>query len=136
METFNNIIIYIFSPAPGRVFGYYYYITALIIILLVVAAGIKTYAKKNKDNKAFRKLFKSYPSKLILIAAILAIYLPARYYHIPFFSMRFLFYATIVVTMLLFVKIGVTWFKKYPAEKKKRDERATRNKYIIKKKKR
>ena len=135
MDTFNNIIIYIFGPMPGPTFNYYYFVLGLVIVLLILSIGIIFYIKKNKDNKAFKKLFRGYPSKILLLTTVLAIYLPARYYRVPFFSMRALLYIVIAVIIYLLVKIVLTFIKEYPVEKKKRDERTEKNKYLLKKKK-
>ena len=136
MDTFNEIVIYLFHPTPGRAFGYYYFITALILLLTGLGIFLRIYIKKNREDKTFKKLFRKYPMKLWTLALVLALYLLVRYYYVPFFSMRVLFYTVLGITLYLFYQIINTYLKTYPAEKKRRDERTVQNRYKIKKKKR
>ena len=102
MDTINNIILYFFNPIPGASFQYYIPLYVLTAILIIVAAGIIVYSKRNKDNKAFKKLFKTYPSKFGIIAGLFIVYLSLRYYSVAFFSMRFLLYLLVGITIYLF----------------------------------
>lgn len=132
---FNDFLIYLFTPTPGRAFQYYNFIIILVVMMLVLGIGLRLYIKKNREDKPFRKLFKKYPSKLWTLAVLFALYLAVRYYYIPFFSMRFLMYLLLGATVYLGYQMINTYLNTYPAEKKLREKRGEENRYIIKKKK-
>lgn len=136
MQMLNDFILYLFSPSPGRAFQYYYFIGAIIAILTVLGIVLRVYIKKNRDDKTFRKLFKKYPSKLWTLAVIFALYLFVRYSYVPFFSMRFLLYILLGVTVYLGYQIINTYLKVYPEVKKLREKQHQKNRYKINKKKR
>lgn len=135
METFNQIILYFFSPLPGREFIYYIPLIILVVALLAGSLYISWFSRKNKNNKAFKKTFKSYPGKLQLMGFLLALYVLFRYYYVPVFSMRFLLYILIAVTAYLLYVMVKAYRKKYPQEKDRRTSRAAMNEYMPKKKK-
>lgn len=136
MQTLNNFILYLFNPSPGRSFEYYYFIGAIIAILIILGITLYIYIKKNRDDKTFRKLFKKYPSKLWTLAVLLALYLFIRYNYVPFFSMRFLLYILLAVTVYRGYQITNTYLKIYPEAKKDREKRHNQNRYKINKRKR
>lgn len=136
MDLFNQIIIYFFAPSPGRLFQYYIIIGVLIAILIILSVLIFLNSKKHKDDKAFRKLFRNFPTKFIIIASLLGLYLLFRYNYVAFFSMRFLLYILVGSAIYVIYLCTYTYIKKYPAEKKFREERMEQNKYIPRKKKR
>lgn len=135
MNFINQVILYFFTPNPGRTFGYYILVEAIIIILLGLALAVFLYSRKHKDDKAFKKLFRNFPTKFIIIAVLLGLYLLCRYYLVAFFSMRFMLYILIGATIYVVYSATYTYFKKYPIEKKQREERIEHNKYIPRKKK-
>ncbi len=135
MNTFNQIILYFFSPNPGRAFEYYYAIGALILVFFLLTFGIYFYATKHKEDKAFKKLFRNYPTKFVILAVLLAMYLFIRYNNVPFFSMRFMMYILLISSAYVIYAVIMTFYKKYPEEKNRREKRLEQNKYIPKKKK-
>lgn len=135
MQTINNIILYFFNPVPGTHFNYYPVIIGIIVILVALSIFIPIHIKRNKDDKAFKKLFRVYPSKLQLVGIIFTLYVLSRLYSVPFFSMRFMLYILLGVTAFLIYHMVKTYLNKYPEEKKRRNERDERNKYLVKKKK-
>lgn len=134
METFNQIVLYFFSPLPGREFLYYIPITILILGLFILSLYLSVYSRKHKDNKAFKKTFRSYPGKLQLMAVLLGIYGLLRYYYVPLFSMRFLLYVLVAITIYVLYSLIQAYRKKYPMEKDRRITRASMNEYLPKKK--
>ena len=135
MDIVNQTILYFFSPNPGREFQYYILLGILIAIFIALTVLIYLYAKKHKDDKAFKKLFRNYPTKFIILAVLLGLYMLLRYNGVPFFSMRFLLYILIGSCIFVVAMAVKTYLKKYPEEKKRRDDRMALNKYIPKKKK-
>lgn len=136
MQKFNDLVLYFFHPSPGRSFEYYYFIGALIAILVVLAIVLHIYIKKmNREDKTFRKLFKRYPSRLWTLAVLFTLYLLIRYNFVPFFSMRFLLYILLGVTVYLGYQMINTYLKIYPEAKKLREKQHEQNRYRIKKKK-
>lgn len=135
METFNQIVLYFFSPNPGRQFEYQYLVLAVIVFFILLTLGVYYYALKNKEDKAFKKLFRNFPTKFIIMAVLLAGYLFIRYYGVPFFSMRFMLYVLLASSIYIIYSAVETFRKKYPEEKGRREKRLEMNKYIPRKKK-
>lgn len=135
MDTINKIILYFFSPNPGRNFEYYWALGAIILLFIILTGLIYYYALKNKDDKAFKKLFRNYPTKFIILAVLFGVYMVVRYNYVPFFSMRILMYILLISGGYVLYNVYLTYFKKYPEEKKRREKRLEMNKYIPKKKK-
>lgn len=135
MSTFNKIVIFFFSPTPSGVFNYYYPIGALIILFIAVTLAIYFYSIKNKKDKAFKKQFRNYPTKFIILAVLLTSYLFLRYYSVPFFSMRFMLTILLISSGIVIYTAIITLYKKYPEEKSLRIKREEQNKYISKKRK-
>lgn len=135
MQFFNDLLIYLFHPNPGKAFQYYYFVGTLVVLLAALGIFIHVYIKKSREDKSFRKLFRRYPSKLWTLAISLGLYLLIRYNQVPFFSMRFLFYVLLALTIYLLYLMINTYLKSYPAEKKRREERTDQNRYMMKQKK-
>lgn len=136
METLNQIVLYFFSPNPGRVFNYYILIGALITLFILLTVLVYLYVRKNKEDKAFKKLFRNYPTKFLILAGLLGIYLILRYNYVPFFSMRILLYVLLGSSVYVIYAAIHTYLKKYPEEKERREKRMELNKYIPRKKRR
>lgn len=136
METFNSIVGYIFSPFPGRSFGYYILVIVIVIALFLLDLFIRIYIRKNKDDKIFRKLFRGFPSKIELLALSLAGYLIARYFNVAFLSMRMFLYLLLALVVFLIYLLASTYLKDYPEAKKRREDQISKNKYLPRKKKR
>ncbi len=135
METFNQIVLYFFAPNPGSAFEYYYAVIALIVVFILLTFGVYYFAVKNKEDKAFKKLFRNYPTKFIILAVLLALYLFIRMNNVPFFSMRFMLYILLASSAYVIYSSVMTFTKKYPDEKTRREKRLEINKYIPRKKK-
>lgn len=133
MSTLSSLLSYIFSPIPGKAFGFYYPLIVLIILLVAFAGFLFITVKKSKEDKTFKRLFRNYPAKLITVAACLGIYLLARYTAVPFLSMRVLLYVALIVLGILAYQIINLYLNKYPQEKKKHADLMEKNKYIPKK---
>lgn len=118
MQTLNNFILYFFLPVPGRTFQYYTFVGVLIAILAVLGIILAIYIKKNREDKAFRKLFKKFPRKLWTMAILLGLYLVVRYNYVPMLSMRLFFYILLGLTVYLFYQIINAYLKAYPELKK------------------
>lgn len=136
MQMLNDFILYLFSPSPGRAFQYYYFIGSLIAILTILGVILHVYIKKIRDDKTFRKLFKKYPSKLWTLAVLFTLYLLIRYNYVPFFSMRFLLYILLGISVYLGYQMINTYLKVYPEAKKLREKQHEKNRYKINKRKR
>jgi len=130
METFNSIILYFFSPLPGSNFLYYVPIGILIVLLLSGSIFLSVKTKKGKEDKAFRKTFRSFPGKLQLLSFLLALYLLFRYYYVPFFSMRFLLLVLLFSTAFVLYLLLKAYRQVYPVEKEKRMVRNEKNTYL------
>lgn len=135
MNTFNNIVLYFFNPAPGRDFLYYIPLAIIVALLAGLGIAIILRIKKNKQDKSFKKLFREFPTKLFLLAGLLAGYLFFRYYYVPFFSMRLFLCLILALSAYVIFKIVRTYQIAYPAEKTHRSHRLELNKWIPKKKK-
>lgn len=136
MSLINDFVAYVFTPFPGRNFSYFAVIVGLIVILIAISVLIRLYGRKNKDDKAFKKVIRPYKSKLDLLSACLIVYLLCRYYGLPLLSMRFLLYILLAVTIITIYFLIKKYTKDYPQLKKHRAEQLEKNKYIPRKKKR
>ena len=136
METFNQIVGYFFGPYPGRAFAYYPLLIAVIVGLLAFSLYLRLRIRKDKEDKTFRRLFRSYPVKIEISASAMTVYLLLRYYNVGFFSMRLMIYLISATTLILGYYIVITYIKKYPAAKKLRQNQMEKNKYLPRKKKR
>ncbi len=134
MQSFYNFITYIFSPVPPREFHYYIPLAVLAAILVAVSVYIYFHIKKNKEDKTFKRLFRSYPLKFETVAAVIAICLLSRYYGVVFLSTRILLFITLVVAAYLIYKMVRTYLKDYPAVKKHYHEQMEKNKYLPRRK--
>jgi amino acid transporter len=130
MDTFYKLLSYVFNPAPGRSFGYYIVFGIIAGLCLALAIFLKIYIKKNKEDKAFRRIFKRFPTRLTYLSVILAAYLFFRYYAVPFLSMRFLLYVILASIIYLFYLLINSYLNKYPLEKKNHEELIAKNKYL------
>ncbi len=135
MRTLSNIFGYFFSPNPGKQFIYYYPLIALALALTIFSIYLMMLLKNKKDDKTFKRLFRSYPRKLQIIAFTILLYLGCRYTQIYFLSSRF-------ILAIILIIIGVTayfmvnsYINKYPQEKKKHHEQMEKNRYMPRKKK-
>ena len=135
MEWINSFISYVFTPFPGRNFSYYMTVLLVILILLGLSVYIRIKSKKNKDDKAFKKIIRPYKNKLDTLSGLLIAYLVCRYYSIPFLSMRFLLYVLLGITLVALYFLIKKYRKDYPALKKHRKEQLEKNKYIPRKRK-
>lgn len=130
MQTINDIISYVFHPNPGRSFSYYIVLLALIVFFLGFSIFLKIYIKKNKNDKAFKKLFRNYPGRFQLVTLFLILYLFFRYYAVVFLSMRIFLYIILLSGVMVIYAMGNAYLKKYPMEKKRYEEQNVKNKYL------
>lgn len=135
MQTLTNLITYVFHPNPGRTFSYYIILIILIALMLGFSVFLRIHIKKNKEDKAFKRLFRDFPGKLQLISFFLIIYLFFRYYSAVFLSMRIFLYMILLSTACVIYMMVNAYLKKYPLEKKRHEEQISRNKYLPGKKK-
>ena len=108
---------YLFSPVPGSMFNYSSTVLFYAIALIVIAITVKALIVIKKNNKALRKVYRSMPGHFIWIGITLIILNASRTSAIPYLSMRFLLYITLLISFYL---IGINvyrLFTKYPEMK-------------------
>jgi amino acid transporter len=135
METIYKALTYIFQPLPVASFKYYIPLTILCAVLLTGAVYLKILVRRKKDDKTFRRAFRGFPSKLITVAIILAIYLASRYYNIAFISARIILIITLGVICYFLYRMIRVYFRDYPLQKRQHKQQMEKNKYIPGKKK-
>lgn len=113
-----DLFSYVFSPIPGISFNYDTYLYIFAAILIIIGIVFMVLLKKKKDNRAFKKTFISAPSQFIWIGFILLIVVSSRTNGIPYLSMRFLLFVTIVLSVYYIVKSIIGFVKIYPKNKK------------------
>ncbi|HBB02252.1 MAG: hypothetical protein US89_C0002G0094 [Candidatus Peregrinibacteria bacterium GW2011_GWF2_38_29] len=128
----NDILKYLFSPAPGVKFSFYTIFLVLFLILLTGALISRFLIKKHK-NPAFKKNFGTVPLNLLYFAAIIGFLVFSRYENIAFFSMRFMLYFTLLIFVYWTGKQVYTFFKKYKKESKEIAAKMNIPKYTTKK---
>ncbi|HLG25487.1 MAG TPA: hypothetical protein VI588_01680 [Candidatus Gracilibacteria bacterium] len=134
METINQIFIYFFQPNPSRLFQYAIPLWILTAMLIAAAVFIIVRIRASKNDKSFKKTFRSYPTRLITAAVLLALYLLSRGSAVPFFSMRLMLFVVLGITGYLIYRLMKAYTREYPEEKKLRHDREELNKYIPRKK--
>ncbi len=130
---------YLFSPIPGSAFGYATTVNIYAGALIALAIAVKVLITIKKDNKALRKVYRSMPGHFIWIGITLIILNASRTSGIPYLSMRFLIYVTLLISLYLIAINIYRFFTKYPEMKnvtrpkpKKEDKKST---YSTKKRK-
>lgn len=134
-----HFVSYLFSPIPGSAFNYALTLNLYAAFLIALAIAVKVLITIKKDDKALKKVYKRMPGHLIWIGITIIILNASRTSGIPYLSMRFLIYITVLIS---FYVIGLNiyrFFTKYPEMKtvtkpkpKKEDKKPT---YSTKKRK-
>lgn len=114
MEIFS----YLFSPIPGSTFNYYTYLLIFGIALIIIGILFLVTIKIKKENKAFKKTYKTTPSKFIWIGIIVIILTASRTNGIPYLSMRLLLFIAVGLAVYYIFMVIINYFKKYPEYKK------------------
>ena len=134
MNILFNFLQYFFEITPSTPFKYQVVTIIIAVLILGASIALRIYLKKTKEDKTFRKLFRSLPAKLQSIAICFGIYVVARYGNIPFLSMRVLNYLLIVLTFYVIIQNLRLYMKEYPEIQKRRLEQSKLNKYLPRKK--
>jgi uncharacterized membrane protein SirB2 len=135
MSTFKTLLLYFFEPLPSGPFKYLIIISVIAAIFLIGSIGLRFIIRKKKEDKIFKKMFRSLPGKLLIIAIFLGIYLFSRYARIPFLSMRVLEYLILAIAAYLIIQNIRKYLLDYPKAKEKHLEKIESNKYLPRKKK-
>ena len=113
-----EIVSYIFSPVPGAAFNYSTHLFVYSILLVTAAIVIKIFIRVKKENKAFRKTWRTAPGQLLWTGLIITILTASRTSGIPYLSMRFLLLIALGLSFYyIFINI-YKYFTKYPEMKK------------------
>ncbi len=118
MEYIKSFFSYFFTSNPGTEFSYYIPVVVVAVALILGSILFSQYYKrKKKTDFAFKRLFKSLSSRMLLFGVLFLVLIAFRYENIPYFSMRVLLY----LTALLFLYFVYRYIKvlavKYPKEK-------------------
>lgn len=133
MSFLLNILKYFFEPLPVGPFKFIYVFIGLIVAAIIASIALKIYLKKQKEDKIFKKLFRSVPGKLQLYAFMEAIYVLVRYERMPYLSIRAFNYAIIAYGLYVLITSAQLYIKVYPAEKKHHEHQVNMNKYLPRK---
>jgi len=132
-------ISYLFSPTPGPAFSYATAVMVYAIVLIAIAVLVKILMVIKKDNKALRKVYKNAPGHFIWVGITLIILMASRTSAVPYLSMRFLLYVTLLISLYIIGLNIYRLFTKYPemktVTKPKQSKEEQKNTYSTKKKK-
>lgn len=132
-------ISYLFSPIPGSAFNYATTVMIYAIVLIAIAIILKTLIIVRKDNKALRKVYRNTPGHFIWVSITLIILIASRTSAVPYLSMRFLLYVTLLISFYIIGLNIYRLFTKYPemknVTKPKQKKEEKKNIYSTKKKK-
>jgi hypothetical protein len=117
---------YFFDKHPGGDFNIGYF---LIIFFLIVIFWGKIFALISTDNKYLKKSGRKKFGKFVFLGLLGESFLAARFSAIPFFSMRFFLYATILLIFFFAFKNAIEIIKNY----KKRINSVARERFKKKK---
>lgn len=136
MAIITSFLQYFFDPLPAGPFRYMNIFLIFTGCLLGCSILLRVLLKKRKEDKVFRKYFRSLPGTLQTIAILEGIYILSRYENIPYLSMRFLNYILMATTLYFFVKNLQIYLKDYPNAQKHRAHQLELNAYLPRKKNR
>jgi magnesium-transporting ATPase (P-type) len=132
-------ISYLFSPIPGSAFNYATTVMIYSIVLISIAVILKVLIVIKKDNKALRKVYRNTPGHFIWVGITLIILIASRTSAVPYLSMRFLLYVTLLISFYIIGLNIYRLFTKYPemknVTKPKQKKEEKKNIYSTKKKK-
>lgn len=128
-----EILDYFFRPIPGSPFKFY--IPLLILAILLIGLGIymKKEIKKQKENRAFKKLFNAVPAQCFWIGALLLLNIGARYERFPLVGARFILYIILGFLIYYTIKHIRNYRKKYSKLQEEFKEKPEQKKYTINK---
>lgn len=129
-----NLLEYFFTPLPSVQFPYLKLLIAIAVLLLAASIALRIVIKKMKEDKVFKKTFRSLPGKLQTISVFEFLYIICRYIQLPFLSTRIINYLILGIGAFLIIKNLIIYFKKYPEMKKEYAKQQQLNKYIPRKK--
>ncbi|MBA4336666.1 hypothetical protein C0416_02725 [bacterium] len=132
-------VSYLFSPTPGAAFSYSTTVMIYAIVLIAIAVLVKILMIVKKDNKALRKVYRNTPGHFIWMGITLAILIASRTSAVPYLSMRFLLYVTLLISFYIIGLNIYHFFTKYPEMKNitkpKQSKEEQKTGYSTKKKK-
>lgn len=136
MQPLGDFIRYFFNPFPGPMTNTFLVI-AIVLALLIFGAsiGLRIILKNKKEDKIFRKMFRSLPRKMQTVAILLGLYILARYLNMPYITIRFLMYILLGVEVYLIYKYAKVYLQEYPEMKERHAKQIELNKYLPRKKK-
>ena len=118
MAYLKNIINYLFSRNPGQNFSFYTELIILIALLIISAIVFsQIYKRRKKYDFAFKRSFRKLSGRLTLLAILFIVLTIFRYENIPYFSMRILLYASLLLLLYFIYKTIRTYKVEYPKEK-------------------
>ncbi len=109
---------YLFNLNPGSECKYY--IPLIILAALLIGGSLAfsfLYKQKKKTDFAFKRLFKKVASRFTLFGVILVVLLAVRYENIPYFSMRVLLFALLLLIAYFIFHYVRIYLTVYPKEK-------------------
>ncbi len=134
MALLIKFLQYFFDPGPRSSFKYLIPLVIVVILTLAASIAFRFLLKKIREDKVFKKLFRSLPGKLQTLALLLAIYLGARYENMPFISTRIILFVLIGSEIYLIIKYAQIYLKSYPQMKREHQQQLHLNKYLPRKK--
>ncbi len=113
-----NFIKYLLNPNPGTAFKFYIPLAILIVVLIVGSIAFSIiYNHRKKHDFAFKRLFKSTSTHLLLLGLLFLFLIGVRSENIPYFSTRILLYLSLLLFLYFLYKAIKTYRVDYPREK-------------------
>lgn len=104
---------YLFNISPGPNFNFY--IPLFILAGILILGGLVFsfyYDKKKKEDVVFKRMFRKLGTHSVLLGLLMIFLAAVRYENIPYFSMRFLLF----LSLLLIAFVGYKYVRKYKVE--------------------
>jgi len=133
MNIFIDLLKYVFDPTPLAFSNYELLFMILAGLLVVGGIALKFYLKTNREDKPFRRAFRDFPLKLIILGLLLAFYAFLRHNSVAFLSMRALLFANLIAIAYVIYRMVMAYTKDYPALKQHAKNKEEKNKYAPKK---
>lgn len=129
MERFLNLHYY-FAPLPDPNFQFTKLTLLIGVLLLLLGFASGIYRKKYLKDNISKKILKPYPGQLRLYGLLILFLLVCREMGVPYLSMRLWWFVILAFFLFTFIKLAITFRKKYRNRSERVHKNATIKKYI------
>lgn len=134
MERFLTLRYY-FIPLPDPNFQFTKLTLLIGALLILCGFALGIYRKKHLKDQIARKILKPYPGLLRTYGLLVLVLLICREMGIPYLSMRLWWFVLLAFFLKSSIKLGFGYRSQYAKRSQQAKKKASRDKYLPKKKK-